>query len=156
MLDLDLRALGADYYTGKTLPAHFTLHENQSRLSIVVDASEAHYPITVDPLATSPNWMDEGNQEDAEFSFSVGTAGDVNGDGRLDLLVGQSWDELRIYIGVRGSDLFAQNPQRVGVALTANERDARLVQLNRDSRQDLLIHHASTTEPHRVTTLIAR
>ncbi len=31
-----------------------------------------------------------------------------------------------------------------------------LVDLNRDGKQDLLMHHASTTEPHRVTMLIAQ
>ena len=31
-----------------------------------------------------------------------------------------------------------------------------LVDLNKDSKQDILMDHPSTTEPHRLTMLIAR
>ena len=31
-----------------------------------------------------------------------------------------------------------------------------LVDLNKDGKQDILMHHPSTTEPHRVSMLIAR
>ena len=39
-------------------------------------------------LATSPNWVIEGNQDVAEFGRSVASAGDVNGDGYADVIVG--------------------------------------------------------------------
>jgi len=39
-------------------------------------------------LATNAGWTAEGNQEDAAFGYSVGTAGDVNGDGYSDVIVG--------------------------------------------------------------------
>ena len=81
--------------------------------------------------------------------------GDVNGDGRLDLLVQKGPEELRVYLGVPGPKLFARRPQKVAVAMPYEEY-TWLVDLNKDSVQDLLMHHPSTTEPHRVTTLIAQ
>ena len=40
------------------------------------------------PLMTSPSWTAEGNQAQAFFGRSVRTAGDVNGDGFSDVIVG--------------------------------------------------------------------
>ncbi len=76
--------------TGRELPAHFELLSSagQQPLRVVVDAGDAVYPITVDPLAASPSWTAEGNQINVQFGFSVGTAGDVNGDGYGDVIVG--------------------------------------------------------------------
>ena len=88
--------------TGRKLPAKFALAGKT--VDIFVDASGALYPITIDPLATSPSWMAEGNQGEAYFGFSVGTAGDVNGDGYSDVIVGAVWydngesDEGKAYV----------------------------------------------------------
>jgi FG-GAP repeat/FG-GAP-like repeat len=39
-------------------------------------------------LATAPAWTVESNQADSGFGISVGTAGDVNGDGYSDVIIG--------------------------------------------------------------------
>jgi hypothetical protein len=79
----DLHAYDA---AGHPLPAHFSLF--LSHLSIFLDATDAVYPITVDPLASTPGWAAESNQAGARFGVSVDTAGDVNGDGYSDVVIG--------------------------------------------------------------------
>ncbi len=94
--------------------------------------------------------------------------GDVTGDGRPDLLIEPEFRELHVYAGVPGPGMFAPKPQRVEVPLHDGEY-AWLADLDRDGRQDILVHHPFTlrdahgarklppgTEPHRVTVLMAR
>ena len=75
---------------GSVLPSWMEgFAENGVRgIRIVFDDNYAVYPVTVDPLATSPAWTAESDQADANFSFAVATAGDVNGDGYSDVIVG--------------------------------------------------------------------
>ncbi len=82
--------------------------------------------------------------------------GDVTGDGRSDLLIERTYRALQVYDGVPRSDLFAREPQNVALALPNDEEYTWLVDLNKDGKLDVLLHHPSTTEPHRVTILIAR
>ncbi|MBK6877605.1 MAG: FG-GAP repeat protein [Ignavibacteria bacterium] len=39
-------------------------------------------------LSVNANWVVEGNQSEAQFGNSVSTAGDVNGDGYSDIIIG--------------------------------------------------------------------
>jgi hypothetical protein len=79
----DLVALDA---RGTSLPARMQVRDG--RLAIIVDDQAAQYPIVIDPITTSPVRTLEVNQAQAGFGTSVATAGDVNGDGFSDVIVG--------------------------------------------------------------------
>jgi hypothetical protein len=88
--------------------------------------------------------------------FPAVLLGDVNGDGRPDLLIGKNWKEMHVFLGILGPKLLAAEPQKVVVAMPNDERNIRLVDLNKDNKRDILIYHRSATEPHQVTMLIAQ
>ena len=88
--------------------------------------------------------------------FPVVLLGDVNGDTRADLLVGENWTALHIFFGVPGPELFARTPQKVGLVMPKDERNARLVDFNKDNKQDILVYYPAAAEPHRVTLLITQ
>ncbi|MBN2562703.1 MAG: FG-GAP repeat protein [Phycisphaerae bacterium] len=99
---LDYGELRVNDAAGTALPAWFDL--SGECLSILVDDTDAVYPVTIDPLATSPDWTAESNQANARFGCSVATAGDVNGDGYGDVIIGAykydngEKDEGRAYV----------------------------------------------------------
>ena len=95
--------------------------------------------------------------------------GDVTGDGRSDLLIESTPWALGLFPGVPGPDLFARHSEAVRVEVPNDEEYTWLADLNRDGKQDIVMHHPFTlrdphggrmhppgTEPHRVTLLIAR
>ena len=95
--------------------------------------------------------------------------GDVTGDGRSDLLIGDHPRIMAVFAGVLGSEMFTRQPQEVAVTLPNDEEYTWLVDLNKDGVQDILMHHPFTkrdahgaqtqpsgTEPHRIKVLIAR
>ena len=88
-----------------------------TELAIVIDDRSAEYPLTIDPLMTSPAWTAESNQADANFGFSVATAGDVNGDGFRDVIVGaQQYDNGETAEG----RAFVYHGSASGLSLTPN------------------------------------
>jgi len=94
---------------GAVLPSSMRIRcGDVSLVEIEFDAAGAKWPVTVDPLATSPAWTAESNQLSGQFGVSVGTAGDVNGDGYSDVIVGAylydngQADEGRVYVYLGG------------------------------------------------------
>ena len=70
---------------GATLPATFRVVSD--RIEILVDDTDAAYPITIDPTLSSASWTAVGSTADDQLGFSVAGAGDVDGDGYDDVLV---------------------------------------------------------------------
>lgn len=87
-VDLRFAGLHAFDRDGDPLATRFVL--GVASVSIEVVDTGADYPITIDPLATSPAFAVEGNTPNAQFGVSIASAGDVNGDGFSDLIVGAS------------------------------------------------------------------
>ncbi len=73
--------------SGKKLEAAF-VKNRKIGYSIIVDTKNAVYPITIDPISTTPSAILESNQAGAQLGFSVASAGDVNGDGYSDVIAG--------------------------------------------------------------------
>jgi hypothetical protein len=71
---------------GLPLASHFEVKGNQ--VALVVSTQNATYPITIDPISTAAATQLEQNQVNAYLGNSVSSAGDVNGDGYSDVIVG--------------------------------------------------------------------
>ena len=71
---------------GAALPAR--MKGTEQGLLIHVELLGARWPVTVDPLLTTVGWMADGGQGGAQLGRAVDAAGDVNGDGFGDLVVG--------------------------------------------------------------------
>ena len=76
---------------GNSLPAHFSVIKEL--VQIEVDARNAIYPITIDPLVANStpqnaNLVLQSNKVDALMGYSVAGAGDINNDNYDDVIVG--------------------------------------------------------------------
>ena len=76
----------ADRSIGRGIPNSEFLIPNS--FSIVVNDAEAVYPVTIDPLSTTASWTQSGTQAGEQYGFTAATAGDVNGDGYSDIVIG--------------------------------------------------------------------
>ncbi len=95
--------------------------------------------------------------------------GDVTGDGRLDMFVADHPRFVEVFVGIPGRELFAEEPARIRLSAPNDEEYTWLTDVNRDGKQDVVMHHpftakdvhggrlrAAGAEPHRVTVLMAR
>jgi hypothetical protein len=70
----------------KPLEAAFIVVKNE--ITIEVNSVDAVYPITIDPLSTSNPTIVESNFNGAALGYSASSAGDINGDGYSDIILG--------------------------------------------------------------------
>jgi len=78
---------------GTPLKAWFKLEEGSKALRIMVDDEHAVYPVTVDPVSTTVE-RQLNNLGVSKFGRCASSAGDLNGDGYSDVVVGAPFDNL--------------------------------------------------------------
>ena len=88
--------------------------------------------------------------------FPTVLSGDVNGDGRMDLLAVERWDELSVYLGIDDPQLLADEPVNLAVEVPTDERFAKVRDLDGDGRDDVYIQYPSATETNRLVVLMAQ
>ena len=105
---------------GKILRAYFEKKEpstHNSQFSILVNDADAVYPVTIDPLSTTASWTATGTQQEDLFGRSAATAGDVNGDGYSDVVIGApQFDNSH----ANGGRVYVYYGSSTGLSATAN------------------------------------
>ena len=88
--------------------------------------------------------------------FPTVLSADVNGDGRIDLLAIERWDELSVYLGENSPQLLSSDPIEVAFEAPVDERFAKVRDLDGDGKGDIVVQYPSTEETNRVVVLMAR
>jgi hypothetical protein len=118
---------------GKAVAAHLSVPA-PDRVRLVVDDRGARYPLAVDPLLTAAaDSQVESDQTDAELGVRVAGAGDVNGDGYADVIVGAPFydagqnDEGAAFVFLgSASGIASGGPGAAAAQLEADQGKARL------------------------------
>ena len=104
--------------------------------NLMVGEAYVVYGETTSAFNPLPDWTARGTQAEAKFGFSVASAGDVNGDGYADLLVGQPLYDNLVYSVVNSGRAYIWHGNLSGLGLdgTENNADWRFENIISDSR----------------------
>lgn len=136
---LEYGKLLAEDTKGRVLASRMEV-PSPKRLRLVIDDAEAAYPLLIDPLLTGvPDFRLESNQPDpqeflpAAFGGGVAAAGDVNGDGFADVIVGApGWDGGDAHEGAAfvflgsASGIVGSDPSNAHARIESNQFGAQL------------------------------
>jgi len=145
---------------GRRLPAELGVAES-GRLVLTVNDRQARYPVIVDPLLTAEHdRILQGDNAGAQMGASVASAGDIDGNGVDDVVIGaprytnEAGEEVGavyVYLGQRQGGL----PEQPSMILEGSEEGARFGSsvagagdLNSDNFHELIIGAKWQTGPN--------
>jgi len=147
----DILVLSIDLGLGKIIAALLT---GSSSIELgFYRMSEGIYPPT--PNVTRKLKVEFDLSTGETFIPSVLVA-DVTGDGRSDLLIQHGREELRVYEGIAGAELFKRGARKFELEMPDSEDSISLVDLNNDNRKDVMLHFQSSTGLGRLVLMLAR
>ena len=137
-------ALAAVDAAGTRLPADLAVRDG--RVQVRVADAGAIFPIAIDPLIQSSGFSFEPNVTNAHLGTSVATAGDVNGDGYSDVIVGSPGENTNTgeaYLFLGGPGGLATTPAWWATGTAQQDYFGQSVatagDLNGDGRADVVV-----------------
>ncbi|HIG11875.1 MAG TPA: hypothetical protein EYQ59_09505, partial [Planctomycetes bacterium] len=150
-----------------TLPSHIEV-QRADRIRLVIDDTGAEYPLVIDPLITgTPDAVLESNVpwsgsfDSTLFGYSVSAAGDVNGDGYDDIVIGAYgfdnglFDEGAAFVFLGSSaGIVGTNPSTANAVLLGDKASGEFGNsvsgagdVNGDGYSDVIVgaHHYDST-----------
>ncbi|HNA56702.1 MAG TPA: FG-GAP-like repeat-containing protein, partial [Chitinophagales bacterium] len=130
-------------------PLAASMQWHEGVLSLILNDDNAVYPITIDPVSITPNAILTGNMLSSQYGNDIDNAGDVNGDGYDDLIVGSIFysngqsSEGAAYIYLGSASGISTTPQ---IILESNQNSANFGKavagagdINNDGYDDIVI-----------------
>ena len=123
---------------GKELVAKMEVKKNND-FEIIADVKDASFPVTIDPLSTSPSVT--VSEPVTNFGWSVASAGDINGDGYSDVIVGDANGHVYIFNGSASGLSLSANTTLTGAGFFGTSV-ATAGDVNGDGISDVIIGDA--------------